>query len=97
MTYRPSYEIFGITTPLEATFQVRDKSTINRTDPLLLAWVLQGIVPSSWLQCTQNIVGNKRGADKIIDRVMSIFIQRGQREIWAQRLTGKWKEKVLKE
>ena len=44
-----------------------------------------GIVPSNWTQCTQNIVGSKEKADKIIDQVMSIFAERGMREIWGPR------------
>jgi ribonuclease HI len=78
-------QLFGIMTPLGAIFQSRDQSKIDTTDPMLIAWVLRGIVPSSWIQCTQNIVGSKEKADKIIDKVMSIFAERGMREIWGPR------------
>jgi hypothetical protein len=78
-------QLFGIMVPLGAVFQIRDKSKIDTTDPMLMAWVLRGIVPSSWIQCTQNIVGSKEKADKIIDQVMSIFAERGLKEIWGPR------------
>jgi ribonuclease HI len=78
-------QLFGIMTPLGSIFQIRDKSKIDITDPILIAWVMRGIVPSSWIQCTQDVVGSKEKADKIIDKVMSIFAERGRREIWGPR------------
>src|SRR6266508_2086359 len=64
-------QLFGIMAPLGTIFQIRDKSKIDTTDLMLIAWVMRGIVPSSWIQCTQDIVGSKEMADKIIDTVMS--------------------------
>jgi len=78
-------QLFGIMTPLGSIFQIRDKSKIDTTDPILIAWVMRGIVPSSWIQCTQDVVGSKEKADKIIDKVMSIFAEKGRREIWGPR------------
>ena len=78
-------QLFGVMVPLGSVFGVKDKSTIDKTDPIPIAWPLRGIVPASWSQCTQDIVGSREKADKVVDQIVNIFVQRGQSEIWATR------------